>query len=196
MRFIKDVEILNVQCQCQIIRGDHVFFSACLLLFYVSDIHFSYLSLSNIIVCASPLSLQRVGGGMRPWKQMYAVLRGHFLCLYKDKKEGQAHANSQVEDEPQPISIKACLIDISYSDTKRKHVLRLTTSHCEYLFQAEGRDDMLSWIRVIQENSNLDDEVGSARQHCSTVLRSSSYDCKHFAAPAITSAKLYTTNKR
>ncbi|CDQ59079.1 unnamed protein product [Oncorhynchus mykiss] len=101
---------------------------------------------------------KRVGGGMRPWKQMYAVLRGHFLCLYKDKKEGQAHANSQVEDEPQPISIKACLIDISYSDTKRKNVLRLTTSDCEYLFQAEDREDMLAWIRVIQENSNLDEE--------------------------------------
>uniref|UniRef100_A0A4W5JS78 Rho GTPase activating protein 21 n=1 Tax=Hucho hucho TaxID=62062 RepID=A0A4W5JS78_9TELE len=102
---------------------------------------------------------KRVGGGMRPWKQMYAVLRGHYLCLYKDKKEGQAHANSQVEDEPQPISIKACLIDISYSDTKRKNVLRLTTSDCEYLFQAEDREDMLAWIRVIQENSNLDEEV-------------------------------------
>nr|XP_023679280.1 rho GTPase-activating protein 21 isoform X6 [Paramormyrops kingsleyae] len=101
---------------------------------------------------------KRVGGGMRPWKQMYAVLRGHSLCLYKDRKEGLAHANSQSEDEPQPISIKACLIDISYSDTKRKNVLRLTTSDCEYLFQAEDREDMLSWIRVIQQNSNLDEE--------------------------------------
>ncbi|XP_051555198.1 rho GTPase-activating protein 21-like isoform X3 [Myxocyprinus asiaticus] len=101
---------------------------------------------------------KRVGGGMRPWKQMYAVLRGHSLYLYKDKKEGLAHVNFQLEDEPQAISIKACLIDISYSDTKRKNVLRLTTSDCEYLFQAEGREDMLSWIRVIQENSNLDDE--------------------------------------
>lgn len=101
---------------------------------------------------------KRVGGGMRPWKQMYAVLRGHSLYLYKDKKEGLAHVNSQLEDDPQSISIKACLIDISYSDTKRKNVLRLTTSDCEYLFQAEGREDMLSWIRVIQENSNLDEE--------------------------------------
>ncbi|KAM3860655.1 rho GTPase-activating protein 21-like [Diretmus argenteus] len=101
---------------------------------------------------------KRVGGGMRPWKQMYAVLRGHSLCLYKDKKEGQAHANCQAVDEPLPISIKACLIDISYSDTKRKNVLRLTTSDCEYLFQAEDREDMLAWIRVIQENSNLDEE--------------------------------------
>ncbi|XP_062376818.1 rho GTPase-activating protein 21-like isoform X2 [Sardina pilchardus] len=101
---------------------------------------------------------KRMGGGMRPWKQMYAVLRGPSLCLYKDKKEGQAHASHQTDDEPLPISIKACLIDISYSETKRKNVLRLTTSDCEYLFQAEDREDMLTWIRVIQENSNLDEE--------------------------------------
>ncbi|KAJ8396787.1 hypothetical protein AAFF_G00013860 [Aldrovandia affinis] len=101
---------------------------------------------------------KRVGGGMRHWKQMYAVLRGHSLCLYKDKKEGLAQAASLSEEDQQPISIKACLIDISYSDTKRKNVLRLTTSDCEYLFQAEDREDMLSWIRTIQENSNLDEE--------------------------------------
>ncbi|XP_036374495.1 rho GTPase-activating protein 21-like isoform X2 [Megalops cyprinoides] len=101
---------------------------------------------------------KRVGGGMRTWKHMYAVLRGHSLYFYKDRREGMAHAASQSEDEPQPISIKACLIDISYSDTKRKNALRLTTSDCEYLFQAEDREDMLSWIRVIQENSNLDEE--------------------------------------
>ncbi|XP_053091247.1 rho GTPase-activating protein 21 isoform X2 [Pangasianodon hypophthalmus] len=100
---------------------------------------------------------KRVGGGMRPWKQMYAVLRGHSLYLYKDKKEGQT-PNSHTEEEPLSISIKACLIDISYSDTKRKNVLRLTTSDCEYLFQAEDREDMLAWIRAIQENSNLDEE--------------------------------------
>lgn len=105
------------------------------------------------------LSLQRGGGGMRPWKQMYAVLRGHYLCLYKDKKEGQAHASCQPFEEPLPICVRACLIDISYSDTKRKNVLRLTTSDCEYLFQAEDREDMLAWIRVIQESSSLDEEV-------------------------------------
>ncbi|XP_015208941.2 rho GTPase-activating protein 21 isoform X3 [Lepisosteus oculatus] len=102
---------------------------------------------------------KRVGGGIRPWKQMYAVLRGPSLCLYKDKKEALAHGSSQAEEElQQPISIRACLIDISYSDTKRKNVFRLTTSDCEHLFQAEDREDMLSWIRVIQENSNLDEE--------------------------------------
>ncbi|XP_060778690.1 rho GTPase-activating protein 21-like isoform X3 [Neoarius graeffei] len=100
---------------------------------------------------------KRVSSGMRPWKQMYAVLRGHSLYLYKDKKEGQT-PNSHAEEEPLSISIKACLIDISYSDTKRKNVLRLTTSDREYLFQAEDREDMLAWIRAIQGNSNLDEE--------------------------------------
>lgn len=100
---------------------------------------------------------------MRSWKQLYAVLKGHTLTLYKDRKEALSHASSQSEEDPLRISIKACLIDISYSDTRRKNVLRLTTSDCEYLFQAEGRDEMLSWIRVIQENSNPDEEVCSSQ---------------------------------
>lgn len=96
---------------------------------------------------------------MKSWKQMYAVLQGHTLTLYKDRKDALSNVTSQSEEEPLRISIKACLIDISYSDTRRKNVLRLTTSDCEYLFQAEGREEMLTWIRVIQDNSNLDEEV-------------------------------------
>ncbi|XP_033841584.1 rho GTPase-activating protein 21-like isoform X1 [Periophthalmus magnuspinnatus] len=107
---------------------------------------------------------KRVGGGMRPWKQMYAVLRGHYLCLYKERKEGQGQTNCQTVEEPLPISIKACLIDISYSDTKRKNVLRITTSDSEYLFQAEDREDMLAWIKVIQENS-MDEENAAFTSH-------------------------------
>ncbi|KAM5235702.1 rho GTPase-activating protein 21 isoform 2-T2 [Ctenodactylus gundi] len=96
---------------------------------------------------------KRVGGSIRPWKQMYVVLRGHSLYLYKDRRE-----QVTPPEEEQPISVNACLIDISYSDTKRKNVFRLTTSDCECLFQAEDRDDMLAWIKTIQESSNLNDE--------------------------------------
>uniref|UniRef100_A0A8B9QU92 Rho GTPase activating protein 21 n=1 Tax=Anas platyrhynchos TaxID=8839 RepID=A0A8B9QU92_ANAPL len=80
---------------------------------------------------------KRVGGSIRPWKQLYVVLRGHSLYLYKDKKEQMTPS-----EEEQPISINACLIDISYCETKRKNVFRLTTSDCEYLFQAEDRDNI------------------------------------------------------
>lgn len=103
---------------------------------------------------------------MRPWKRVFSVLRTHSLFLYKDKREAVlhaagavVHANRHVEDE-HPISIRGCLIDIAYSETKRKHTLRLTTQDfCEYLLQAEDRDDMLSWIRVIRDNSKTDNEV-------------------------------------
>ncbi|KAL1264190.1 hypothetical protein QQF64_004545, partial [Cirrhinus molitorella] len=115
---------------------------------------------------------KKVGGGMRPWKRVFSVLRTYSLFLYKDKREAVLHAggaivhsNRQGEDE-QPISIRGCLIDIAYSETKRKHTLRLTTQDfCEYLLQAEDRDDMLSWIRVIRENSKTDnEELGFSRQ--------------------------------
>ncbi|XP_051770302.1 LOW QUALITY PROTEIN: rho GTPase-activating protein 23 [Ctenopharyngodon idella] len=115
---------------------------------------------------------KKVGGGMRPWKRVFSVLRSRSLFLYKDKREAVLHAaeagghgNGQGVDE-EPISIRGCLIDIAYSETKRKHTLRLTTQDfCEYLLQAEDRDDMLSWIRVIRENSKTDNgELGFSRQ--------------------------------
>uniref|UniRef100_UPI0035901476 rho GTPase-activating protein 21 n=1 Tax=Myxine glutinosa TaxID=7769 RepID=UPI0035901476 len=95
-----------------------------------------------------------LSGCMRPWKQVFAVLQGPSLYLCKDQRE--ASVQGFPEDE-QPIDIRNCLIDISYSDTKRKNAFRLTTSDCfEFLFQADSRDDMLDWIGVIQKNSNPD----------------------------------------
>lgn len=106
--------------------------------------------------------LQKVGSGMRPWKRVFSVLRSHSLFLYKDKREAVlrgATIGGGSEDE-QPISIRGCLVDIAYSETKRKHALRLTTQDfCEYLLQAEDREDMLDWIKVIRENSKTDSEV-------------------------------------
>ncbi|XP_068574930.1 rho GTPase-activating protein 23 isoform X3 [Cebidichthys violaceus] len=111
---------------------------------------------------------KKVGSGMRPWKRVFSVLRSHSLFLYKDKREAVlrgATIGGAAEDE-QPISIRGCLVDIAYSETKRKHALRLTTQDfCEYLLQAEDREDMLDWIKVIRENSKTDsEELGISRQ--------------------------------
>ncbi|XP_029912813.1 rho GTPase-activating protein 23 isoform X3 [Myripristis murdjan] len=111
---------------------------------------------------------KKVGSGMRPWKRVFSVLRSHSLFLYKDKREAVlrgATIGGGAEDE-QPISIRGCLVDIAYSETKRKHALRLTTQDfCEYLLQAEDREDMLEWIKVIRENSKTDsEEFGFSRQ--------------------------------
>nr|XP_020461074.1 rho GTPase-activating protein 23 isoform X2 [Monopterus albus] len=111
---------------------------------------------------------KKVGSGMRPWKRVFSVLRSNSLFLYKDKREAVlrgATIGCSAEDE-QPISIRGCLVDIAYSETKRKHALRLTTQDfCEYLLQAEDREDMLDWIKVIRENSKTDsEELGFSRQ--------------------------------
>ncbi|KAK9396971.1 rho GTPase-activating protein 23 [Crotalus adamanteus] len=102
---------------------------------------------------------KKIGGGIRQWKRAFAVLRAHSLYLCKDRREAVALAPPPGEEEQPPISIRACLVDISYSDTKRKHVFRLTTADfCECLFQAEDRDDMLAWIKAIRESSKAEGE--------------------------------------
>ncbi|XP_036445212.1 rho GTPase-activating protein 23 isoform X2 [Colossoma macropomum] len=111
---------------------------------------------------------KKVGSAMRPWRRVFSVLRCNSLYLYKDKREAllKGGALGDGSEDEQPISIRGCLVDIAYSETKRKNALRLTTQDfCEYLLQAEDRDDMLDWIKVIRESSKTDSEdLGFSRQ--------------------------------
>uniref|UniRef100_A0A3B4BS65 Rho GTPase activating protein 23b n=1 Tax=Pygocentrus nattereri TaxID=42514 RepID=A0A3B4BS65_PYGNA len=111
---------------------------------------------------------KKVGSAMRPWRRVFSVLRCNSLYLYKDKREAllKGSALGGGSEDEQPISIRGCLVDIAYSETKRKNALRLTTQDfCEYLLQAEDRDDMLDWIKVIRESSKTDSEdLGFSRQ--------------------------------
>uniref|UniRef100_A0A3Q2Y826 Rho GTPase activating protein 23b n=1 Tax=Hippocampus comes TaxID=109280 RepID=A0A3Q2Y826_HIPCM len=111
---------------------------------------------------------KKVGSSMRTWKRLFFVLRSRVLFIYKDKREAILHGTGPGSglDEHPPINICGCLIDIAYRETKRKHTLRLMTQDfCEYLLQAENRDEMLAWIKVITENSKTDnEEIGSSRQ--------------------------------
>ncbi|XP_009462922.1 PREDICTED: rho GTPase-activating protein 23 [Nipponia nippon] len=126
----------------------------------LSDVPFSAVRKEGWLHCKQILTKKgkKVGGGIRQWKRVFAVLRTHSLYLCKDRREAVTCAPAPGEEEA-PISIRACLVDISYSETKRKHVFRLTTADfCEYLFQAEDREDMLAWIKVIRENSKAEGE--------------------------------------
>lgn len=120
-----------------------------------------FLSFSLVILLLS-LTSQKVGSAMRPWRRVFSVLRCNSLYLYKDKREAllKGSALGGGSEDEQPICIGGCLVDIAYSETKRKNALRLTTQDfCEYLLQAEDRDDMLDWIKVIRESSKTDSEV-------------------------------------
>ncbi|XP_075701932.1 rho GTPase-activating protein 23 isoform X2 [Rhinoderma darwinii] len=106
---------------------------------------------------------KKVGGGLRQWKRVYSILRPHLLFLHKERPETRGPGPGE---EEQPISILGSLVDISYSETKRKHVFRLTTpDFCEYLFQAEDRDDMLGWVKAIRENSRDEGEDPGFASH-------------------------------
>ncbi|KAM6115050.1 LOW QUALITY PROTEIN: rho GTPase-activating protein 23 [Phoenicopterus ruber ruber] len=125
----------------------------------LSDVPFSAVRKEGWLHCKQILTKKgkKVGVGIRQWKRVFAVLRAHSLYLCKDRREAVTCAPAPGEEEP-PIN-RACLVDISYSETKRKHVFRLTTADfCEYLFQAEDREDMLAWIKVIRENSKAEGE--------------------------------------
>lgn len=144
---------------------------------------------------------------MRPWKRVFSVLRSHSLFLYKDKREAVlrgATIGGGSEDE-QPINIRGCLVDIAYSETKRKHALRLTTQDfCEYLLQAEDREDMLDWIKVIRENSKTGSEVrGRAFSGSNADLTFASLDSRRcslqelgFSGQALISKKLNDYRKQ
>ncbi|KAM6107822.1 rho GTPase-activating protein 23 [Pterocles gutturalis] len=127
----------------------------------LSDVPFSAVRKEGWLHCKQILTKKgkKVGGGIRQWKRVFAVLRAHSLSLGKERREAVVTCAPAPGEEEPPISIRACLVDISYSETKRKHVFRLTTADfCEYLFQAEDREDMLAWIKVIRENSKAEGE--------------------------------------
>uniref|UniRef100_A0A7N5P8G1 Rho GTPase activating protein 21 n=1 Tax=Ailuropoda melanoleuca TaxID=9646 RepID=A0A7N5P8G1_AILME len=71
-------------------------------------------------------------------------------------KEGWLHFRPLVTDKGKRVG--GSIRPWKQIETKRKNVFRLTTSDCECLFQAEDRDDMLAWIKTIQESSNLNEE--------------------------------------
>ncbi|KAL0268282.1 UNVERIFIED_CONTAM: hypothetical protein PYX00_010288 [Menopon gallinae] len=79
----------------------------------------------------------------RSWKQIWAVLRGPFFTMQKDK---------QVEQFEQTVDIRSCNVDVPLDYTKRKNVLRLKTeTETEYLLQAEDIGEMEQWMKVLEE---------------------------------------------
>ncbi|XP_028398970.1 rho GTPase-activating protein 21-like isoform X2 [Dendronephthya gigantea] len=94
--------------------------------------------------------------GRRSWKQVYVVLKAHIMYIYKEKRDLMI---SSGQDE-KPISIKSCIVDIAYDYRKRENVFKFTTYNgSQYLFQAKDKDDMMSWIEVIQKNNNPDEDT-------------------------------------
>ncbi|KAG1714526.1 Rho GTPase-activating protein 21 [Nymphon striatum] len=116
----------------------------------------------------------------RSWKPVWAVLRGHALYFYKDKKDAN-HSPSALSEDHAPINVKSCIVDIAYDYTKKKNVFRLSTFGAnEFLFQADDNNDMLFWIQAIQENSNPDDDQKGIGNQNLILRKSSAVSSDHY----------------
>ncbi|XP_033607133.1 uncharacterized protein LOC111863876 isoform X5 [Cryptotermes secundus] len=117
--------------------------------------------------------------GDRSWKQVWAVLRGHILCLYKEKRDSQQQQQqhtplnvtdnlSEQQSTSSAVDVRCSQVDIADNYTKKKHVLRLNTlSGSELLLQAEDADNMVQWIHALQAQANEKENCssgGSSRQ--------------------------------
>ena len=59
-----------------------------------------------------------------------------------------------------PISIQCAFVDIAYDYLKRKNVFRLMTfKYSEYLLEVQSVDEMLQWIKLIQDRGYSNDQV-------------------------------------
>ncbi|XP_030057563.1 PH and SEC7 domain-containing protein 4 [Microcaecilia unicolor] len=82
--------------------------------------------------------------GKRSWKAFYAVLKGMLLYLLKDEYRTEYPYYEEV------ISIHHAFAEKASKYTKRVNVFRLQTADWRvYLFQAQSRDEMNSWIARI-----------------------------------------------
>nr|XP_049695062.1 rho GTPase-activating protein 23 isoform X4 [Helicoverpa armigera] len=95
----------------------------------------------------------------RSWKQVWGVLHGTKLYLYRHHPSQSPGAVSGGGAEAQPGSRDA--LDVRYSlaaladdYTKRKHVVRVTTAAgAELLLQAEGAADAQRWLAALRRHS-------------------------------------------
>jgi spectrin beta len=88
----------------------------------------------------------------RSWKSFYVVLKDNQLIFYKDERDA---VHSHHGGAP-PISLEGSQCAEASDYTKRKHCLRLKTSNGgEWLFQAKNADVMKTWIRAIDQSTQL-----------------------------------------
>ncbi|XP_065665189.1 uncharacterized protein LOC100198854 isoform X8 [Hydra vulgaris] len=113
---------------------------------------------ASLVIKEGPLnrklekSIDKKKAHARTWKPVYAVLKGHRLFCYK------AQGCDADNDIIQPIPIRSSIIEIASDYVKRRHVIRMVTSHGnEYLFQAEDTAAMMSWVHALRD-ANPDKE--------------------------------------
>ncbi|XP_017769755.1 PREDICTED: rho GTPase-activating protein 21-like, partial [Nicrophorus vespilloides] len=102
--------------------------------------------------------------GDRSWKQVWAVLKGPKLFLYKDRHHLSPVGTSEVADQSlaSGVDLRGSCVQVAGDYTKRKHVLRLSSvipCRSELLLQAENPAHLAEWFQAFQEQSANSTEI-------------------------------------
>ncbi|XP_045514310.1 rho GTPase-activating protein 21 isoform X2 [Pieris brassicae] len=94
----------------------------------------------------------------RSWKQVWAVLHGTKLYLYRHHPSQSpgavSGAGANAESSRDALDVRYSLAALADDYTKRKHVVRVTTAAgAELLLQAEGAADAQRWLAALRRHS-------------------------------------------
>ncbi|XP_066595916.1 rho GTPase-activating protein 23 isoform X2 [Prorops nasuta] len=92
----------------------------------------------------------------RSWKQVWGVLRGPILLLYKDRHSQSPSSTSESENSGQSVDVRCSQVDVAEDYTKRKHVLRVANPTAEVLLQTEDAASMALWLRALHKHAAAD----------------------------------------
>ncbi|XP_065174291.1 rho GTPase-activating protein 21-B isoform X10 [Atheta coriaria] len=108
----------------------------------------------------------------RSWKQVWAVLKGPKLFLYKDRHHQSPVGTSEVADQSlaNGVDMRGSCVQVADDYTKRKNVLRISSvlpCRSELLLQAESTEELAEWVQVLHEQVATDvdgKDVNSGKQ--------------------------------
>ncbi|XP_045491359.1 rho GTPase-activating protein 23 isoform X4 [Colias croceus] len=94
----------------------------------------------------------------RSWKQVWAVLHGTKLYLYRHNPTQSPGAvtgtGTNAESSRDALDVRYSLAALADDYTKRKHVVRVTTAAgAELLLQADGAADAQRWLAALRRHS-------------------------------------------
>ncbi|CAH0555994.1 unnamed protein product [Brassicogethes aeneus] len=103
----------------------------------------------------------------RSWKQVWAVLKGPRLFLYKDKHHQSPLGSSDVVDHSLAagVDMRTSVVRVAEDYTKRKNVLRVSSvkpCRSEFLVQTEELGD---WVTALQEQVATTTEAEAKLNH-------------------------------
>ncbi|KAK5645164.1 hypothetical protein RI129_006464 [Pyrocoelia pectoralis] len=95
----------------------------------------------------------------RSWKQVWIVLKGQKLYIYKDRHH-QSPSDAAEQSLANGVDMSASCVRIAEDYTKRKNVLRVSSvlpCRSELLLQADSPVDLADWVKALQEQVGTTD---------------------------------------